>query len=315
MKKYISHIVLFLFATNLTYSQIGGYAGAFSRMGFGSRGIGMGNSMTAVSNGEISSYYNPALIPFAEKRTASISLGFMPFDRYINFLSYSQSIKPSAGLSIGIINAGVKNIDSRDNDGYHLKYLSTSENQFYLAFGNRIHPNVSLGITVKIFYYSLYEKVSSTTVGFDLGALITATKNISIAIALQDLGSNYKWNTAAIYGQSGGQTTDKFPNLRRLAVAYKLPNRLGTIAAEFENSSVKSNFIRLGGEIVLHEYFSIRSGIDKWDVKSNTSGIKPTFGFSVNKPFDDWTPIITYAYVLEPFSSGGVHIVSLSIKF
>ncbi len=315
MKKYISYILLVLFATNITYSQIGGYAGAFGRLGFGSRGIGMGNSMTAITSGEISSYYNPALTPFAEQRTASISLGFMPFDRYINFLSYTQNIKPTAGLSFGIINAGVRNIDSRDYDGYHIEDLSTSENQFYLAFGNRIHPNVSLGITIKLFYYSLYDKVSSTTVGFDLGTLIKATENITIALAFQDLGSNYKWNTAPIYGQSGGQTTDKFPNMRRLAVAYKLPDRLGTIAVEFENTSVKTNHIRLGSEIVLHEYFTIRSGIDRWDVNNNTLGIKPTFGFSINKPFDDWTPIITYAYVLEPFSIGGVHLVSLSIIF
>ena len=35
--------------------------GAFSRFGFGARGMGMGNAMSSVTEGNIVSYYNPAL--------------------------------------------------------------------------------------------------------------------------------------------------------------------------------------------------------------------------------------------------------------
>lgn len=316
MIKYILNIALIFFVTSdLTLSQIGGYAGAFSRLGYGSRGIAMGNALSAVVNGEIYTYYNPALIPYSTKRTANLTVGFLPFDRYINFFNYSQNIKPSAGLSIGIINAGVKNIDSRDNDGYHIKIISTSENQFFLAFANRIHKNISIGLTAKIFYYSLYEKISSTTVGFDFGSLIKLSDLISIGIMFQDLGSSYKWNTGSLYGQRGGQTVDRFPVLRKIGVAYELPNGLGTIAAEFENSNVKTNFIRIGAEIILHKYFTFRSGIDKWDIKNNSIGIKPTFGFSINKPLETLTPVIGYAFVIEPFSTSGIHLISLSLNF
>lgn len=44
-------------------NSIGGLAGAPFRMGFGSRGIGMGNALSAVTTGDLSSYYNPALTP------------------------------------------------------------------------------------------------------------------------------------------------------------------------------------------------------------------------------------------------------------
>ena len=47
-------------------SKISGMPGAFSRMGFGARGAGMGNSLSAVTDGNLVSYYNPAVIPFQE---------------------------------------------------------------------------------------------------------------------------------------------------------------------------------------------------------------------------------------------------------
>ena len=313
--KIFYFISVLLLTFNYTFSQIGGYAGNFTRMGFGSRGIGMGNAMSSIITGELNSYYNPAVLPFTEKRNADLSIGFLPFDRYINFLSYSQSVKPTAGLSIGIINASVRNIDIRDNDGYNIGYTSTSENQFYLAFANQLHPNFSLGLSVKVFYYNLYKSVSSTTVGFDFGVLTKITEYISLGFVLQDINSNYKWNTSTIYGQAGGQTVDKFPNLRRISISYKFPYQLGIFAFEFENSSVKSNMIRIGSEIFLHEYFLVRTGLDRWDIGGNDRGIKPTFGFSVNKQFDSWNPMISYAFVIEPFSIGGLHFLTLSVKF
>ena len=50
-------------------AQVGGHAGAFTRLGFGARGMGMGNAMTAVTDGYVVGSYNPALIPFARGRT------------------------------------------------------------------------------------------------------------------------------------------------------------------------------------------------------------------------------------------------------
>ncbi len=316
MKRIYILILVFTLFTNLnTYSQIGGVAGSFGRMGFGSRGMGMGNAMSAVTTGEIYSNYNPALVPFSTHRTGSLTFSFLPFDRYLNFLSYGQSIKPTAGISFGIINAGVNNIDSRDNDGFHTEYLSTSENLFFLTFGNRVHKNISLGLSIKLFYHKLYKDVSSTTVGFDIGTLVVVSDAVKVGIVVKDIGSKYKWDTSKIYGQSGGPTKDVFANLRKIGVSYQLPNGLGLAAIEFENTSEKTNTIRVGSEIKIVEYFSIRAGIDRWLYASDTDGIKPSFGFSVNNSFGEWTPALSYAYVVEPFSIGGIHIITLSVNF
>lgn len=313
--KIIIGITFLLLSTSTTLeAQIGGKAGSFARMGFGARGMSMGNAISAVTTGEINSYYNPALIPFAEHRTASMTYSFLSFDRYLNFLSYGQAVKPTAGISFGIINAGVGDIEERNSEGVKTGNISTSENMFFLSFANRIHNDVSIGVSVKLFYHKLYEQVSSTTVGFDIGMLIQATKNISVGITVQDINSRYKWDTNPIYGR-GSQTEDAFPNLRRVSIAYQLPNNLGIVAAEFENSSVKTNHVRFGTEILLHPSFSIRTGIDRWNLGNNYSGLKPTFGYSIQGEFDGWTPALDYSYVIEPFATNNMHVITFSIKF
>ena len=90
-------------------------------MGFGARGIGMGNAMSSVTTGNLVSYYNPALSPFQENNSFQTGYSFLSLDRSLNFLSFTRKFdfysakdtsadrKPSrtAGISAGIINSGV----------------------------------------------------------------------------------------------------------------------------------------------------------------------------------------------------------------
>ena len=152
---YAAVAVLSILLGQTTSAQLGGTPGAFSRMGFGARGIGMGNAMTAVTTGDIVGYYNPALLSWSEYRHASASFGILSLDRHLNFLSYSQPLQPNAGISAGIINAGVSNIDGRDADGEPTGPLKTSENEIFLSFSNRFKSGFSLGITIKFLYHQL----------------------------------------------------------------------------------------------------------------------------------------------------------------
>jgi hypothetical protein len=308
-------LALITIFTSPLLAQIGGTAGTFARMGFNARGMSMGNALTAMQYGEIQTHYNPALAPFAEAHTATVSFSLLSLDRYLNFLSYTQNAPPTAGFSVGIINAGVRHIDGRDNDGFHTEEFSTSENQFYLSFANRFDERVSLGVTVKLYYYKLFEEVSSTTVGFDAGIVVLATDDITVGFTVQDIASKYKWDTSPIYGQNGATTTEKFPTLFRGGITYKLPESYGVVSLDFENSSEKTFILRLGGEFFVHEFVSLRGGIDRWNLKDNTAGAKPSLGFGLTKPFGDWIPKLDYAYVFEPFAPSDMHIITLSVRF
>ena len=315
MRYILTIIIIVLLLCNVAYSQNAGTAGTFARMGFGARGLGMGNALSAVTSGEVTSYYNPAVSAFSEQRIAGLSFGILSLDRSLNFLNYTQSIKPTAGVSFGLINAGVSNIDGRDGDANQTGPLSTFENQFYLSFSNRVDPHVSFGGTIKLYYSKLYQDIKSTTVGFDLGTLILITNDLSLGLVMQDINSKYKWDTKSIYGDNGRSTTDNFPTLRKAALSYRLPNGIGLIDAEVENSSEQTTIIRFGAEYKLVEEFVVRGGVDRLDFSSDATGAKPSFGFTLKNSFNGWTPSLSYAFAFEPFAPHGFHLITLSTAF
>ena len=296
-------------------AQIAGQPGAFSRLGFGARGMGMGNAMAAVRQGDVASYYNPALLPWMETRHGTAAVGILSLDRRLNYLGASFPLPPAAGVSVGLINAGVSGIDGRDSDGEPTGELSTSENEAYLGFGIKFKPGFSLGVNLKLLYYKLYENISSTTFGFDIGGAYPVTQDVTVAVTVKDLNSKYSWDTSDLYGQNGQTNTDRFPLLYTGAVAYALPDSLGLVAAEFEASNASSMIMRAGAEVNLVPELTVRAGVDRIDLKDEGNGVKPTFGLTARTSLGTWTPAITYAFVIEPFAPNGMHVISLAILF
>ncbi len=291
--------------------SIGGLAGSAMRMGFGARGMTMGNSIGAMTNDDGLSYYNPAIVPFQTERTAYVSTGFLPLDRNLNFLSYTQSLKPSGGFSLAIINAGVSKLEGRNSDGLQTETYSTSENEFFFSFGTKIRPNFAIGVSAKILYYSLFEGVKSTTVGFDLGILYELNEEWALGLIVGDINSKYKWDTSTLYGQDGNTTIEHFPLRRRLAICYAPTFFRSRLSGEIE--WIGSTWLsRAGVEIPLHDNLTLRGGIDQIAF-DGTINAKPSFGFSVQGPVASWKPVLTYGYIFEPYSPGGIHMLSLTV--
>jgi hypothetical protein len=293
--------------------DLGGLAGSAMRMGFGARGMSMGNSIGAMTNDDGLSYYNPAIVPFQTERTAYVSTGFLPLDRNLNFLSYTQSLKPSGGFSLAILNAGVSKIDGRNSDGVQTEMYSTSENEFIFSFGTKVRPDFAIGLSAKILYYSLFEGVKSTTVGFDLGVLYELNEEWALGLIVGDINSKYKWDTSTLYGQDGNTTIEHFPLRRRLAVCYAPAYFRSRISVETE--WIGSTWLtRAGVEIPLHDNLTLRGGIDQIAFDGSVSA-KPSLGFSLQGPVASWKPILSYGYIFEPYSSGGIHMLSLTVDF
>ena len=311
------------------FTEISSKPGAFSRMGFGARGIGMGNAMSSVTTGNLVSYYNPALSPFQENNSAQIGYSILSLDRSLNFLNFTRKFdfysskdtsinkKPSrtAGISAGVINSGVAGIDGRDNNGLPTGELSTSENQFFLSVANRFSEKLSIGVAVKFYYYKLYEEITSNGLGLDIGALYKVNNNWNVSLMISDLNSEYKWDTSPIYDQQGLTTTDKFPLLKKIGVSYNNPELKLLTAIEFENSNAGTNIIRLGAEYNIYENLFLRSGIDQFNLSNTDSGVKPSLGFSYAKSFGDWIIGVDYAFMMEQYSSSDRHIIGLNIIF
>ncbi|MDD3557801.1 MAG: hypothetical protein PHW27_04435 [Melioribacteraceae bacterium] len=308
------------------FSQIAGKAGAFSRMGFGARGIGMGNALSSVRTGNLSAYYNPALSVFQEGNNFQTGYSFLSLDHSLNFLNFTkrfefgkknENSKPAsvAGMSAGIMNSGVSDIDGRDNQGIHTENLSTSENQFYLAVANRFSEKLALGLNIKFYYYKLYEEITSTAIGFDLGVVYSYNSNLAFSFVLTDINSKYKWDTTPVYEQAGTNSTDTFPLLKKIGASYYFDDVKLLTALEYENSNAGTNYLRGGIEYEVFENLFIRSGFDKLDFSNFDVPAIPSFGFSYFYTSSSVIIGAEYAFAIEPYSSSDRHIIGLNFNF
>lgn len=331
MKK--TFLSLFLIASIVSaqpqFSDISGMAGAFSRIGFGARGIGMGNAMSAVKEGNLVSYYNPALVPFQEGNSFQTSYSFLSLDRSLNFLSFTRkfelgkktdtdgNVKPRsvAGISIGIINSGVSKIDSRDSQGNRIGDLSTSENQFFVAVANKFSERLSIGIAFKFYYYKLYESVTSTGLGFDFGALYSLNDAMTISAMISDINSKYEWDSSKLLGIDGTKTKNAFPLLKKIGFSYKFSEPKIIASVEIENSNAGTNYIRAGGEYNIYENLFLRAGFDKLNISNFDFPVRPSAGFSYFYSLNSVRFGIDYAFTIEPYSSFDQHIIGINVIF
>ena len=312
------------------YDEISSRPGAFSRMGFGARGMGMGNAMSAVIHGDLVAYYNPALSVFQKDNSFQTSYSILSLDRKLNFVSFTRKFefgkkkkdqtskrktKSVAGISVGLINASVDNFQRRDNQGNVTGELSPFENQFFIGLANRFSEKLSIGFNAKFYYSKLYEEISTTTFGIDIGVLYLANENLSISAMVTDLISKYEWNTTPIYDQEGFSTDDPFPLLMKIGVSYKFDNPNLITSVEFEHSDAGTDYLRLGLEYNIFEGLFVRGGLDKFNISNTDAPSRPSLGFSYFHDFSTLLLGVNYAFVAEPYSSSDRHIIGVDINF
>lgn len=312
-------------------AQFGGEAGSFMRLGYGARSIGMGNAGAAYTGPEALVLYNPASSAFCEEREVYASYSSLGLDRQFNTAIFTAPIgvfrKKGAdsvrtrvstiGVSVGIVNAAVNNIDARDADGEQIGVVSTYENFYFGSFAIRFKPNFSFGVLVRFFDAKLWDNIKSSGVALDLGAIYRLNDELQIAAVIQNLThGGYRWDTSPVYQQRGQVTEDKFPTLFKIGAAYHPVNITGTAYAEIEQSTVATTVIRGGAEYALNSVFMLRAGIDGYDLQHRlATQVHPTFGVSVRPTFDGFTPSFHYAAVIEPIAGGLSHVLSLGFQF
>jgi hypothetical protein len=340
LKKFIITILFFGCTLEMSYAQVGSFAGAFSRLGFSARGMGMSNAMVSDIFGDINGYYNPALATFQEEGLVNLGYSFLSLDRKLNFAGFTKKVKlpnqqkGGAGITLAWINAGVNDIDGRDNDTKQIGMFSTFENAFYLGTAFIINEKVSVGVGFKLYYSKLFENVTSTSFALDFGATYKASGKLGFGFAVKDLGAKYQWSTTDLYGSLGNNTEDKFPVLLDLGATYLLPKNLGITSLALRqvfnptpsSSSVtispdavsNNTIIRLGIEINVMPQVKFRTGLDRIDFNTGdfTGNLEPSFGLGLNKSFSQNVNLgIDYSFQLEPFTHDPVQNIGIVFKF
>tara|TARA_Y100001960_G_C14783945_1_gene889490 strand:- start:15948 stop:16910 length:963 start_codon:yes stop_codon:yes gene_type:complete len=312
VKEKIKIFLTIIFLFNILSAEgIAGFAGSFLRFGTTAYSMSMGGGFTAAFDQGFPGYQNPASVGFLNDRNVTVLHHFLPLDRYLISGSFSTKLPPSAGLGIGIINAGVDKIDGRDASGKQTGLFSTEEYAIYLSFANKLVKKISLGVNVKIFYQVLpiEGRINSKGTGVDAGFIYRHSKNLELGFVIQDWNASYAWNTGEIFNEKGSTYEDEFPMQIRAGFVYR-PGSFDIIGdyTYFQmGNHVSSNRIRLGGEYIPMERIFVRAGINNF-LPSVGMGLQ----YSLLKPDDAQ---LDYALVLGRRGEGLSHVFTYVLKF
>lgn len=336
----LTSITLSIVSTEIS-AQNGGFAGASTRLGLNPKTMAMSNAMTASTSQGIYGYYNPALAAlYSDNTQLDISIASLKYDRVYQTLGASFKIPPNAGLSINLIRTGVNNIDGRSLSGYPTEQFNTSEYQLLAAFGIQLSEKLNAGLGFKVNYADLNDDLpTSLSVGIDIGFLYKISPNLNAGFAVQDIFSEYSWESSELYGtDQARKVINKFPTRIKWGLSYH--NTLFTASVDYEIQAYTSdvreteNFVesgkvtiiesistlntnsqqlRVGGAWNAHERFTLRTGYQLPDLADSKSW-GASAGFSVYLPFDKYSPSIDYAFVIEPNQISNMHVFSLSLK-
>jgi hypothetical protein len=307
-------------------------------MGFDARGVALGNALLASSGGDVSPYYNPALLPTATGQRVAGSAAALSYDRQLQSLEFTTPVGPTAGVGLGLIHAGVSNIDGRNSDGVRTQTLSTDEFALSLAFGNRFAERLSVGVGFTLYQSDVVPETSPVRgFGLDLGLAYRVTDRLKVAAAVSDLLAKYEWDTGPLNGQS---RTDRFPVRVQVGGSYTLLDGRLRLLGEAESRFVGRDRRAIdrvvptsGGPrqelrtetVLLHtmrgrlgvayrpvDILALRAGLDRIGV-DGASGLRPTGGFGLRQSLGELDVRLGYAAALEPYVRTVMHLGTLEV--
>ncbi len=338
-KRYVLPVIAGLLI--LAGSACAQSTGAFARLGFGGRGMAMGNALVADGFGSTSAFYNPALAPMVTRQTIDAGFGLLAHDRALQHLQFSVPLRPMAGFTAGLIRAAVSDIDGRDASGYHTETYQTEEYGFFFDFGLRFSSRITAGVGVRFYRNDLLPTIDpANSLGLSLGLLIQPVDRLFLGVAADDLLAAYQWDTAPAFGEDGRKTTDRFPTRIRAGGALRLLDGSALLTIEVESLvdraetvgqevilvdlspqtvssttrlDVQETRIRTGFEWWPVEILALRAGVDRIGSDA-VDGLSPTFGFALTQDLGELGTQIDYALVREPFVLGFMHLVGIRLE-
>jgi len=288
-----------LWSNESVYSQSGGRAGAYLRVGVGARPLGMGGAFTAVANDAYATYWNPAgLVQLRSSQIGSM-YAIMSLDRKYSFLSLAFPV--SAFLSFGMsgIDFRIDQIEARDRAENLVGTFGDAENAFGFSLGIAPVKGFSIGGNFKYLLHKLVNQ-NAAGYGFDAAVLIRPSKFLSLGFLVQDLGSFLEWKT-----ESGRR--EKFPLNARAGLALKLlDDRLlvstDIVSTEDSEGHFKSRQWHGGVEIWPMGFFATRVGYNDQALTGGTSLKIPHMQ-------------VDYSFAADDIDASNIHRLSLLIDF
>tara|TARA_B100001996_G_scaffold382969_1_gene376563 strand:+ start:2190 stop:3143 length:954 start_codon:yes stop_codon:yes gene_type:complete len=305
------YIFILFFISLINAQDWAGFSGGFLRMGMTSRSQGMGGGFTADIDPGFAVFHNPAWAAFLIKREVGFTYSNMTLDRRVAATSIAFPLPPTAGLGLSVINSGVTNIQGRTSAGEKTEIMQTGEYAFMVTFAIRVLPWLSFGSNIKILRnelpITLEDQLTGSGIGFDIGFLIKTGESNTIGIMVQDMSSNYQWNTNDVFSM-GSPYKDEFPTIYKIGSRAEFDGLLlvGDIGIITDHDTYMGFLPRVGLEYALQDQYKIRGGFG-----NNKIGFGFGYQYEMIRPFDSH---LDYSYSID-WASQGAHTISYAFRF
>jgi len=296
-------LVALLGKVSVAATDAGRTAADFLTIGVGARAAGMGGAFTAVSNGAISSYWNPAGLTSVD--AGEVALGHFAWLQDLNLEhgSFAYTVSDRTTFAASMTYLGYGTIKGYDVNGTYTNEISAYDWAGGLSIGYKVNPNFSVGVTGKFIGQHL-DKVSASTIAADFG-LRYEFERVTLAGFAGNFGPTMKFE---------GLVAEKLPSEIRIgASVLPLDNRSLLAAIEFDKPINGNLVVRHGLEFNYNDEYFLRTGYNFYsqdDTKSFGSGLTFGAGMTLGKAEFD------YSYTTkDKYSSEDVHRLSLILKF
>lgn len=222
MRRDVLILLMFLAVVMVGRGQ-GKYSNEFLSLGLGARGLGMANTMCALTDDVTSAYWNPAGLTRMDKR---YQLALMHAEYFAGIAKYdygglAYKIDSNQSVAFSYIRFGVDNImnttqliDDQGNVDYdRITYFSAADNAFLLSYAYAFPqvPGLSVGANAKIVHRKIGQFAKSWGFGLDFG-LMYHRKGWQAGLMLRDGTSTFNaWHYSltddviAVFEETGNE--------------------------------------------------------------------------------------------------------------
>ncbi len=330
------------------------YSNEFLSLGVGARGLGMSNTMCALSEDVSAAYWNPAGLTRMEKR---YQLSLMHAEYFAGIAKYDNGglgfkIDSNSAVALTYIRFGVDNImnttqliDAQGNVDYDkITYFSAADNAVFLSYAYSFPkvPGLSVGASAKIIYRKIGRFANSWGFGLDLGVQYHR-KGWQAGVMLRDATSTFNaWqyslsdDVISVYQQTGNEIPENGLELTMPALIVSGGKTVhfgkgfnGTFAVGMDftfdgrrNSLINSNVLsadpHLGVEFDYKRIVALRAGIGNFQTEADFDGKRKTtlqVNFGIGVNIKD---IVSIDYAFTDLGDISIaqysHIVSLRLS-
>jgi len=281
-------------------SDVGRTSADFLQIGQGARAAGFGGAYTAVSDGAVSAYWNPAGLAGLER--TEVSLGHFSWFQDITVEQASFALPLDVGP---VLAASITYVNYGTIDGYDAAGVPTGELTAYdwvggISVGYPVTEALSVGLTGKFVNQRLDEYTASTFAA-DL-AFKYRLAGFAVGGAITNIGGKMTFDTES----------EDLPSAARLGVAA-MPFDGALIASlDVEQRFQGDLIVRQGCEFGFQERYFLRAGYDYLPGQDG-QGLSTAISFGGGLKFD--FADIDYAYTPNDKStSEDLHRFSVILK-